>query len=135
LVENKRADKALCFTNLLQSAKKDPTAPHTFNYLGSYYLFQGDRQRAIKCFQKAHSLIVGGGSRLIIDDLVSDPSKRLCTLLLEDDLVDEAVLVLDGMIQVNSRDFWPCRQLGIIAAVSLFIVSYEISIVISMLIR
>jgi tetratricopeptide (TPR) repeat protein len=117
ILEAKRLDKALCFTNLLQSAKKDSNAPHTFNYLGNYYLFVEDRQRAIKCFQKAHTLIVGGGSRLIIDDSLSDPSQTLCTLLLEDDSIDDAVQVLDGMIQVNSRDFWPCRQLGIISAV------------------
>jgi hypothetical protein len=108
----------MCFTYLLQSAKKDSTAPHTFNYLGKYYLLESDRPRAIKCFQKAHSLIIAGGSRVIIDEMVEDASMTLCTLLLEDDGIEEAVEVLDGMLGVNPRDFWPARQLGIIAAVS-----------------
>lgn len=115
LDEEKRMDKPQCLSILLQSAKKDPTAPHTFNYLGHYYQLQNDRVRALKCFRKAHSLVLTEGSS-VMDNIVKDPSQALCSMLLKDGDIEDALQVLEDMIEKNDRDFWAQRQRGFIEA-------------------
>lgn len=120
--ESLRREKDKCFQHFVQSAKFDTENILAFTFLGHYYLLESDRVRAIKCFSKAHSLVVSknGFSSMIIEFgtiSIEHPSKSLCKMYMEEEKLGDACAVLESIVQNCSRDDWAWKTLGVVEMV------------------
>jgi len=104
-IEN-RKDRTKCFTSFFNAAHKNKEFNEVFLYLGHYYNeVAGDRQRALKSYQKAYILAPG----------VKETGIALADILIQTNKVEEAIKLYEDITTSLPKESckWAWLRLGL----------------------
>jgi len=104
-IEN-RKDRTKCFTSFFKAAHKNKEFNEVFLYLGHYYSeVAGDRQRALKSYQKAYILAPG----------VKETGIALADILIQTNKVEEAIKLYEDITSSLPKESckWAWLRLGL----------------------